>query len=170
MEKTMKFFRTTISLVALSLIFESSFLLASDVEDSPTARHFTKVVGDNMDILSPMFEEMQNTAPEEMVVYGKLKNTNPFLCLESSTGKIGKVPVDESNREFFRTIPHTGAAVVLTDDNKSIYDQIVYDEDDVKINLGKTFGVVPKFKGETDNDLIRRIRSILDKLSYLNVE
>lgn len=166
----MKFFRTTISLVTLSLIFQSSSLMASDVEDSPTTRHFTTVVGDNMDILSPIFEEMQNAVPEEMVVYGKLKNTNPFLCLESSTQKIGKVTVDENNKEFFRTIPHSGAAVVLTDDNKSIYDQIIYDEDDVKINPGKTFGIVPKFTGETDNDLIHRIRSILDKLSYLNIE
>lgn len=164
----MKFFRTTLPLVALSFVFQTSIALASDNED-PTTAYFTKVVGDNMDLLTPIFEEMQNVAPEEMVIFGSSKNTNPWLDLECSTQEIGKIIVNEGNREIFRAIPHTGAAIELTEDNKAIYEKIVYTQDDLRLKLGKTFGVVPKFKGDADNDPIHRM-SILEKLSYLNLE
>lgn len=164
----MKFFRTTVSLVALSFVLQTSIALASDNEDH-TERYFTKVVSDNMGLLAPMFEEMQNAAPEQMIVFGSSKNTNPWLDMECSTQEIGKIAVNDGNREIFRAIPHTGAAIELTDDNKAIYEKIVYTHEDLRLKLGKTFGIVPKFKGEEDNAPIHRM-NILENLSYLNME
>ena len=106
---------------------------------------------------------------ENLIVFGSAKNTNPWLDMECSTQEIGKIAVNEGNREIFRAIPHTGAAIELTDDNKAIYEKIVYTHEDLRLKLGKTFGIVPKFKGEEDNAPIHRM-NILEKLSYLNME
>lgn len=164
----MYFFRTALAIISTGFTFQATQAIASDAED-PIEPYFTKVVGDNMDLLTPIFEEIQNSAPEEMVIVGSSKNTNPLLDMDRSTQEIGKIAVNEGNRDIFLAIPHAGAAIELTEDNKAIYEKIVYTQDDLRLKLGKTFGVVPKFKGEADNDPIHRMM-ILEKLSYLNIE
>ena len=133
----MKFFKTTVSLIALSLTFQASDALASNV-------------------------------PEEMVIFGSYKNTDSMAEWTDGTQEIGKIAVSNGNKETFIKIPKTGTAVQLTDANKALYEKIVYTQDDLRLKLGKTFGVVPKFKGEDDNAPRQRMR--IGKLSYLNVE
>jgi len=143
--------------------------------DDHTEAYFTKVVHDNMGLLAPLFDgmklidETKLNAPEEMVIFGSYKKKNPRTEWAPGIQEVGKIAVSEDNRGLFLNIPDTGAVIELTEENKVLYDKVVYTHDTLRLRLGKTFGIVPKFKGENVDAVMDRMK-FPTQLGYLNIE
>lgn len=134
----MKFFKTAYGLLVLSFFFQVTQVVASNIPEL-----------------------------EEMVVYGRFKDTDPETDCEDTIEGIGRILISKDNREIFQNIPATGEVVKLTNENKALYEQIIYAQPGLQLTLGKTFVLVPKYKGETYNDPIRRM-NFPSNLSFLN--
>jgi hypothetical protein len=139
----MRLLRTTISILAISFCVQTQTAEASmdDLESMVVIGSIKNIGDNNGDLFAEWFDSQQN---------------------------IGHIDVTQANKQEFVNIPFTGAVVMLTEANKALYEAVVYTEP-LRLKLGKTFGLLPKFKGEDDNSVISRMK-LSERLSYLNVE